>query len=181
MQKTNTPTQAARIAAGNLDKTESMQDFLKSAKILNELKKGVQSMKHYLYPSVLQKQAIGAIKKADTKNVVIAYQEMSGIKITVFLPLLNDQIKCAVMNSGDTEQQHKPLYTLVLCHSFVRCAEVAETLEELTSFCSELLDIVNLDSGDLAEVALKLKLSMQETNPMRSRVIIATPSLALKL
>ena len=69
----------------------------------------------------------------------------------------------------------------MLCHSFVRCAEVADSLEELTSFCSELVDIVNLDSGDLAEVALKLKLSMQQSGPMRSRVIIATPSLALKL
>jgi hypothetical protein len=116
-------------------------------------------MKHYLYPSVLQKQAIVAIKKAETKNVIIAYQEMSGIKITVFLPLLHEQIKRAVMNSAEEEAQ-KSLYTIVLCHSFVRCAEVAETLEELTSFCSELVDIVNLDSGDLAEVALKLKLSM---------------------
>ena len=74
---------------GNLDRTDSMQDFLKQQKVITELSKGVQSMKHYLYPSVLQKQAIDAIKKADTKNIIIHYQEMTGIKLTVFLPLLN--------------------------------------------------------------------------------------------
>ena len=75
----------------------------------------------------------------------------------------------------------KPLVTVVLCHSFIRCAEVAETLNELVSFCTEMVDVVNLDSNDLAEVILKLKLSMQESGPMRSRVIVATPSVALKL
>jgi len=50
-------------------------------------------MKHYIYPSVLQYQGIPAIKKADTKNVVISYQELTGIKLTVFLPLLNNQIR----------------------------------------------------------------------------------------
>ena len=40
--------------ASNIDTSQSMQNFLKEAKILNELSKGVQSMKSFVYPSVLQ-------------------------------------------------------------------------------------------------------------------------------
>jgi superfamily II DNA/RNA helicase len=103
-----------------------MLAFLKSLKILAELNKGVQSMKHFVYPSILQKQAIPAIKQAQTKNIIIYYQELTGIKLTVMLPVLNAQIRQAVQNSAlDTI---KPLYTVVLCHSFIRCQEVSETL-----------------------------------------------------
>lgn len=76
-------------------------------------------MKHYLYPSVLQKQGMEAIKESKSKNVLIHYQEMSGIKLTVFIPLLNQQIRAAIDNSA--EGTTKPIYTLVLCHSFLRC------------------------------------------------------------
>jgi len=46
-------------------------------------------MKHYLYPSVLQKQAISALKSSKVTNVLIRYQEMTGIKLTVLLPFFN--------------------------------------------------------------------------------------------
>ena len=56
-------------------------------------------MKHYLYPSVLQKQGMEAIKESKSKIVLIHYQEMNGIKLTVFLPILNQQIRAAILNS----------------------------------------------------------------------------------
>jgi hypothetical protein len=96
-----------------------MLTFLKSLKILAELNKGVQSMKHFVYPSILQKQAIPVIKQAQTKNVIVYYQELTGIKLTVMLPILNAQIRQAVQNSA--LDVSKPLYTIVLCHSFIRC------------------------------------------------------------
>jgi len=51
--------------------------------------KGISAMKSYQYPSVLQSAAIPVIKKSDQKNMVIRYSEMSGIKMTVFLPIVN--------------------------------------------------------------------------------------------
>ena len=66
--KKNTP-----ITAGNLDKDSSMLQFLKSLKFVSELNKGVQSLKTFVYPSVLQKQAMPAIKQAPTPNIIINY------------------------------------------------------------------------------------------------------------
>jgi hypothetical protein len=50
-------------------------------------------MKHFVYPSILQKQAMPAIKSSKTNNVIIHYQELTGIKLTVMLPILNSQIR----------------------------------------------------------------------------------------
>jgi len=69
----NTTKPGSMITPGNLDRTESMQEFLKELKMLTELNKGVQSLKHYLYPSALQKQAMPALKSSKVKNVVIRY------------------------------------------------------------------------------------------------------------
>ena len=57
-------------------------------------------MKHYLYPSTLQTQAIPALKSSKLTNVVIRYQEMTGIKLTLFLPLLNAQIRSAAIEQA---------------------------------------------------------------------------------
>jgi len=55
-------------------------------------------MKSFVYPSILQKQAMAALKKTDSaRNVVIRYREMNGIKLTVMLPLLHNQIKFSIM------------------------------------------------------------------------------------
>lgn len=78
----------SKIQSGVLDKSSSMLNFLKGEKILNELTKGVQSMK-YVYPSILQKQAIPAFKDKKHANVIVRYREFTGIKVTVLLPLLN--------------------------------------------------------------------------------------------
>jgi Lhr-like helicase len=72
---------------------------LKDVKILNELNKGVMSLKSYVYPSVLQKEAIPVIKgKGKSNNVIIRYSTMSGIKLTVLLPLLNQLIRDVTIN-----------------------------------------------------------------------------------
>jgi len=173
---------------------DSMQAFLKKHKIITELTKGVQSMKHYIYPSVLQREAIPVIKKGapdgQSKNIIIKYQEMSGIKMTVFLPLLNTQIRAAITATAaaaedDESTSKQTLFTLVLCHSFMRCGEVAEFVQELVGFCAETVQIVNLDTGDLSETMIKLKQAQEEAveadSDFSSKLIIATPTMALKL
>ena len=172
--KKNTP-----ITAGNLDRETSMLQFLKSLKFVSELNKGVQSLKTYVYPSVLQKQAMPAIKQAPTPNIVINYQEMAGIKLTFLLPLLNNLLRSAIENS--LADSPKPMCIVILCHSFLRCQELADLASELVQFCGEMLEVVNLDSADAAECALKLKKSLQDRNALKSRVLIMTPSIALKL
>ena len=48
-------------------------------------------MKTYIYPSVLQKQALEPLKKVKSaNNVIIRYHELNGIKLTVILPLLHN-------------------------------------------------------------------------------------------
>ena len=84
--------------AANLDTSNNMQAFLKEHKLLNELAKGVMSMKTFIYPSVLQKEAIPVLKKKNNSNnyVIIRYSTMSGIKLTVLLPLINQLIRDVV-------------------------------------------------------------------------------------
>jgi ribosome-interacting GTPase 1 len=65
-----------------------MQEFLKG-KFLKELIKGIASMRTFIYPSVLQSAALPVLKKSDQKNVIIRYSEMSGIKLTLLLPIFN--------------------------------------------------------------------------------------------
>ena len=68
-----------------------------------------------------------------------------------------------------------------MCHSFVRCQEISETIKEVTAFCSEIVEVVDLDTSDLTEVNLKLKKSIASSTPLKSRVLIMTPSLAIKM
>ena len=61
---------------------------------------------------------------------------------------------------------------------------MSDFLTELVAFCPEMIDIVNLDSGDLEE---NLKTIEQEMNSSSSdykhknKVLICTPGIALKL
>ena len=95
-----------------------MTAFLKSHKVLKELQKGVQLMKTFVYPSVLQKQAMPPLKNAKelTKNVIIRYREMNGIKLTVLLPTLHNQIKDSITAQAN-DPTTPPVVSLVLCHS----------------------------------------------------------------
>jgi hypothetical protein len=90
--------------AANLDTSTSFSAFLKENKILNELSKGVMSMKTFVYPSVLQKEAVPVLKKKKkSPNVIIRYSSMSGIKLTVLIPLLNQLIRDVVSNPSKEE------------------------------------------------------------------------------
>lgn len=86
----NATKQRPTIQSGSLDRTEAMTVFLKSMKMLKELQKGVSSMKTFIYPSLLQKQGMPALKKGEARNVIIRYREMNGIKLTLLLPLLHN-------------------------------------------------------------------------------------------
>ena len=138
------------IQSGLLDRSEAMVSFLKEQKFLKELSKGVQSMKTFVYPSVLQKQAIPALKKGAARNVIIRYRELNGIKLTVMLPMLHNQIKFAILEQAKklenpSADDDKVVVSLILCHSQMRTAAQVEFARELTAFCSEIVEIVNFD------------------------------------
>ena len=90
--------------------------------MLKELQKGVQLMKTFVYPSILQKQAMPALKNTKgAKNVIIRYREMNGIKLTVLLPTLHNQIKHSIMEQA--KDPSSPLVaSIILCHSQMRTA-----------------------------------------------------------
>mmetsp|Transcript_19401 Transcript_19401/g.29793 ORF Transcript_19401/g.29793 Transcript_19401/m.29793 type:complete len:151 (-) Transcript_19401:1557-2009(-) len=123
-----------------------MQDFLKG-KVIKELIKGVATMKTFLYPSVLQHAAIPALK-GPQKNVVLKYSEMSGVKLTLFLPLLNQQIKHSILQ----QDSDKVTYSLVLCHSNKRCGDLADFARLLTTFCQDIIDVVTFEGAVYSEL-----------------------------
>lgn len=73
------------------------------------------------------------------------------------------------------------MFSIILCHSFIRCGEIAETLTELVTFCADMIEVLNLDSADYTEAQLKLKKSLQNSTALKSRVLVMTPSLAVKI
>lgn len=89
-------------------------------------------------------------KKNKNMNVIIRYSSMSGIKLTVLLPLLN-QLFRDVFSSTDSE------YLLILCHSAIRCTEFEGFLKELFTFSKDVIDVVDIYSGDKVENSLRLK------------------------
>jgi hypothetical protein len=84
-----------------------------------------------------------------------------------------------VQNS--VEADAKSFYTVVMCHSFIRCNEISETLTELVTFCPEMVEVINLDTTDFTEIQLKLKKSMTNATALKSRVLVMTPSVAKKI
>lgn len=78
---------------------------------------------------------------------------MSGIKLTVLLPVLNQLIR-------DTVAGTEALYVAILCHSAIRCSEFEDFLEELFTFCKDAIEIVDLYSGDKVENAMRLRHSL---------------------
>jgi len=120
---------------------------------LKELVKGVASMSTaYVYPSVLQSAAIPVLKKNEKNSVIIKYSEMSGVKLTYVLPMINQQIKEAVASEDE-----KVLYSMVLCHSNARCEELAEFAKDLTRFCTDIIDVVIFDQLDFQDVKIDWK------------------------
>jgi hypothetical protein len=161
-----------------------MQEFLKG-KFLKELIKGVQGMRAFVYPSVLQSAALPVLKKSEQKNVIVRYSEMSGIKLTLLLPIINQQIKHVV-------QTEKLTYSIVICHSNARCQQLAEFAEELTAFSKTIIDIIVFDSSDLADIKIQWKNSCEEKKiqsdeaqheqiRLRNKVLFVTPAIALAI
>jgi len=85
----------------------------------------------------------------------------------------------AILNSVNKDA--KPFCMVILCHSFIRCQEMSDTIAELITFCDDMLEVVNLDSTDFTESQIKIKKSMQNSESLKSRVLVMTPSIALKL
>jgi len=172
--------------AQNIDKSQSMQEFIKG-KVIKELAKGVASMREFVYPSVLQSAAIPALKKTEAKNIIVRYSEMSGIKLTLLLPVLNSQIKHAVVND-----EEGLLYTLVLCNTNARCMELAAFASELTKFCKDVVDVIQFEHIDFQDVKHDWKQRTETQNKirddaddeqkaeikLRNKVLFVTPSLA---
>lgn len=78
---------------------------------------------------------------------------MSGIKLTVLLPLLNQLIRDVVSQPEDKEVK----YLAILCHSGVRCTEMEGFLKELLVFCQDVSHIVDLYNGDKIEITHRFK------------------------
>ena len=152
-----------------------MQNFLKELKIVSELSKSVQSMKSYIYPTSLQKQAMEPIKNKKQKNVIIKYQEFNGIKLTVFLPLLNNQMRHAITESI-TSEGSPLIHTAVICHSKARSAVITEFLTDLSSFCSSMLKIINLDeSNDIKDSLAIYRNAVQTKTQGLSFIFVGNP------
>lgn len=51
-------------------------------------------------------------------------------------------------------EQDKIVYSMVLCHSNSRCAELVQFANDLTRFCSDIIDVVIFDQLDFQDVKL---------------------------
>jgi superfamily II DNA/RNA helicase len=138
------------------------------------------SLKSYVFPSVLQKEAIPVIKaKAKSNNVIVRYSSMSGIKLTVLLPLINQHVREVASNpTGD------PKALVILCHSSMRCTEIEGFLKEVLNFCKDVVEVIDLYNGDKQENILHLKQAFtgkasyndpREQIKSRCKILIATP------
>lgn len=142
MMKPHDFQQKSPSLTANLDRNQTMLKFLQEQKILNDLTKGVQSLKTVIYPSILQvpnfhfmfqKEAIPVLKKHQNKTVIIKYSPMSGVKLTFLLPLLNHLLRHVVSTvHNDKAKRH---YLLILCNSTHRCKEFENLISTLTQFC----------------------------------------------
>ena len=107
-----------------------MSRFLRSHKIIKELRDDIR----FEFPSVLQKSVIPQILESEQKSLTVQYEQPDGIKVAVFLPVIDHMIKQTIKNSVNNEQA-KPLYVAVICQSELRCAEIAQWVRQLVSGC----------------------------------------------
>ena len=64
---------------------------------------------------------------------MIRYSMLSGIKLTVLLPTLNEVIRDVLTTVESFEA--KMHYVVVLCHSNQRCEEWQSFIQSLLTFC----------------------------------------------
>lgn len=106
---------------------------------------------------------------------------MSGVKLTVLLPLLNHLLRHVVGSvHSDKASMH---YLLVLCNSTHRCKEMEQLVFSLTQFCREIVDVLGLYSNDSQDNLITLKRSTNRQDESlkslfksKCKVIITTPS-----
>jgi hypothetical protein len=115
---------------------------------------------------------------------------MSGIKLTLLLPILNEQIKHTIQKISSSKDDGKLVYSLILCHSNGRSAELADFAKELVEFCKDVVDVVSFGgSMEIQDIAIewrqrtKIEDGSEEMGKMKSRnkVVIVTPDTALKM
>ena len=75
---------------------------------------------------------------------------MSGVKLTVLLPLINMQIKHAIQSAAAGSD--KCVYSLILCHSNKRSTDLHEFAADMTSFCKGVVNIQAFTSPDYSEI-----------------------------
>lgn len=100
------------------EKSSSMADFLKEAKVAKGLRKNCQID----YPTVLQKNVIPVLKDKEAGPVIIQYTPPAGIKLTYLLPLLSKSIKekRKVEKSGVAETEVERKVIVISCASKTR-------------------------------------------------------------
>ena len=137
-------------------------------------------MKLFIYPTILQKKAMESVKNKKKKNIIIHYQEFNGIKLTVFLPLINNQIRYSIEQTA-SEETPKLNYSVILCHSKGRSQQISEFLAEMTYFCSEIIKVINLDeSSDINDSLAQLRKAKESDTPGMSVVLVSTAGLYLE-
>ncbi len=80
---------------------------------------------------------------------------MSGVKLTVFVPTINHIVRYAV--GALKKPESETFYLLVLCHSYQRCQEIENFLKNLTTFLSDVIDVIGLYDGDVQENLIAFK------------------------
>ena len=83
---------------------------------------------------------------------------MSGIKLTVLLPILNQQIKHVI-----GQQDSKIVYSLFLCNTNSRCQELHDFATSLTKFCSDIIDVIYFEQLDFQEIKQEWKQRTEES------------------
>ena len=82
------------------------------------------------------------LKKSKSNDVIIKYSMMSGVKLTILLPTINQLIRHVVTNVTSSESDC--FYVMVLCHSHLRCQEMENFLKGLTAFLGDVSEVIGL-------------------------------------
>ncbi len=110
--------------------------------------------------------------------------QINGTKLTVFLPVLNRQIRSVVATTDLTSDKAQTHYSLVLCYSNTRCSEIEDFARNATLFCKEVIEVVCLNGADIQENKFKLAASLKESESgsrqfqSKNKMIITTPNQA---
>jgi len=117
-------------------KQESFQEFLDSHSINTNIKKSV-AKNALVYPTILQSRLIPLLLQGQ-KHVLVKYESQSGIKLGLFIPVLNKVL----------EKSTDKITTIVLIHNKKRMAEISDFLNDIITFCKDSVTIKTLTKSD---------------------------------